>query len=468
VLFDALGKSRERIFLLRLDQDMEKLLKTPQQTTMEVQTISSYQRLIVHRAADHFRLDHRADGDGSAVILVKTNQSRIPAVRFLQIKVTETATAPSPEEPAVGINNSGSPAALQASLPPGMVRIMRRNDSKSPSPDSPGGSGNDGSGNRQTPKSVEERERDYAIARARIFADGGAGSPSGTIIPPVGASTSPPSADSPPPAYENMKQSGIPSPRLSEGVRNVPRSGSMGRNVPQQPVAQHFVPNPPAPAPSPPAMQIPVAMHVAPMPTMPTAMPPLMPTPHRLTPEKHHLGLGPGQPQMIGGPTIPMGFPPGNMPSMVYPPSQQLQQPIAMGPPEYGMSLEGPFAPTGYFLPPRLQRLSNNTPPRFMGVAPSQQPAPPPPPPPGPMAGKAILRDRNLEMKNPDFDRSYDRWAPRFTPNANFGEEQWLLQGGFMTPSNERTYATDFPPLSATGATPTSVRSNSARFQPAP
>jgi len=39
--------------------------------------MSSYHRLLVHRIAHYFHLDHKVDGTGKKVVLFKTEQSKV-------------------------------------------------------------------------------------------------------------------------------------------------------------------------------------------------------------------------------------------------------------------------------------------------------------------------------------------------------------------------------------------------------
>ena len=43
---------------------------------------SSYQRMLVHRAAVYFGLDHNVDPTGTSVIVTKTERTRIPELRW--------------------------------------------------------------------------------------------------------------------------------------------------------------------------------------------------------------------------------------------------------------------------------------------------------------------------------------------------------------------------------------------------
>ncbi|XP_038689286.1 R3H domain-containing protein 2-like isoform X1 [Tripterygium wilfordii] len=59
----------------------------------------------------------------------------------------------------------------------------------------------------------------------------------------------------------------------------------------------------------------------------------------------------------------------------------------------------------------------------------------------------AIFRDREVERKDPDYDRSYDRYSQRFDPGLGFSGGSYTMQPMY-TPAV--TYNTEFPQLGST------------------
>uniref|UniRef100_A0A453GYP2 R3H domain-containing protein 2 n=1 Tax=Aegilops tauschii subsp. strangulata TaxID=200361 RepID=A0A453GYP2_AEGTS len=153
-LREALEKPRERLQVLRMEQDILKFLRDPGQTQFEFQGLpTSYLRLAAHRLAQHYFLISIAlpdnslpDGTSSRIILRKTSaECRLPAVRLADIPVN----LPQEESSAVATK----------------VAIKQR-----PQKNHHGGAGAGANSNRgNLQKSVEERKEEYNRARARIF-----------------------------------------------------------------------------------------------------------------------------------------------------------------------------------------------------------------------------------------------------------------------------------------------------------
>lgn len=153
-LREALEKPRERLSVLRMEQDILKFIHDPRQTQFEFQGLpTSYLRLAAHRLAQHYFLQSIAlpdtslpDGTSSRIILRKISaECRLPAIRLADIPVN----LPQEESSTVATK----------------VAIKQR-----PQKNYHGGAGagaNLSRGNLQ--KSVEERKEEYNKARARIF-----------------------------------------------------------------------------------------------------------------------------------------------------------------------------------------------------------------------------------------------------------------------------------------------------------
>ncbi|CAN6166103.1 unnamed protein product [Urochloa humidicola] len=152
-LREALEKPRERISVLRMEQDILKFIRDPRQTQFEFPALpTSYLRLAAHRLAQHYFLQSIAipdnslpEGTGSRIILRKTSsECRLPAVRLADIPVnlpqeesstvTKVAIKQRPQKNFHGLNSSSAHSSRD---------------------------------NLQ--KSVEERKEEYNRARARIF-----------------------------------------------------------------------------------------------------------------------------------------------------------------------------------------------------------------------------------------------------------------------------------------------------------
>ncbi|XP_060536408.1 cAMP-regulated phosphoprotein 21 isoform X3 [Cylas formicarius] len=137
--------AKDRALMLRIEQELVSLAKDKTKTHYKFPPMSSYQRMLVHRCAAYFGMDHNIESSGKCVVVNKTKNMRIPEVEF---KVHVKDDIVFKEEPR---------------------RSILKRDSNSiedycfKSPDR-----GYNSENRRS-KSFEEREEEYEKARKRIF-----------------------------------------------------------------------------------------------------------------------------------------------------------------------------------------------------------------------------------------------------------------------------------------------------------
>ncbi|XP_055830890.1 uncharacterized protein LOC129899917 [Solanum dulcamara] len=150
-LREALQNPRERLSVLRMEQDVEKFIRDPGRQQMEFQQLpTSYLRLAAHRVAQHYSLQSMVlldnslpDGSGSRIIVRKTSECRMPLIRLADIPVN---------------------------LPQGDTGVVKVAIKQRPQKGSQLASGlNSNSSKGNSAKSVEERKEEYNRARARIF-----------------------------------------------------------------------------------------------------------------------------------------------------------------------------------------------------------------------------------------------------------------------------------------------------------
>ncbi|GFP95830.1 r3h domain-containing protein 2 [Phtheirospermum japonicum] len=161
-LREAIQNPRERLSVLRMEQDVQKFIRDPTKEQMEFQQLpTSYLRLAAHRVAQHYSLqsmvlldNNLPDGSGSIIIVRKTSNIRLPLVRLADIPVN----LPTEESSAI------------------KVAIKQRPQKGSQS----NSNSNEHSVKSSSSKSVEERKEEYNRARARIFSsNSSSGSSSG-------------------------------------------------------------------------------------------------------------------------------------------------------------------------------------------------------------------------------------------------------------------------------------------------
>ncbi|CAL8293864.1 unnamed protein product [Merluccius merluccius] len=129
---------RDRMALLKLERDMIDFI-TSNSPYKKFPQMSSYHRMLVHRVAAYFGMEHNVDQTGKAVIINRTVGTRIPEQRFL-LQIREDKTEETQQWKAIlpRDNNSEDQPILHP---------LREKQSRS----------------------MEEREEDYNRARDRIF-----------------------------------------------------------------------------------------------------------------------------------------------------------------------------------------------------------------------------------------------------------------------------------------------------------
>lgn len=176
-LRDALAHPKNRLPVLRLEAEVEAfLLNTSESQHVFPPDMSSYERLLAHRTAQHWGMDTSTISHGAdqgRIVATRTPASGIPKVRLGDVPLVE-------------------PAGMPGSAPRVLVRRRPDRGGAHPHREAGGPSANGGSQFR----SVEERQAEYHRARARIFGEGGGngGYPGG---PPMRGGPQPP--DYPPP-----------------------------------------------------------------------------------------------------------------------------------------------------------------------------------------------------------------------------------------------------------------------------
>ncbi|PRP72780.1 hypothetical protein PROFUN_07680 [Planoprotostelium fungivorum] len=180
-LMNALVNFRDRLTILKLDSELEKFINNPRQTKLMLPPQSSYQRLIVHRVAQYFQLEHivvEQEPGKRAVALQKTPDSRVPILRFSDLVEQPEAPPTSNKSFKImrrdrygqGHERSSTTSESQASQTsaPTLEPAPPRSRPQGPSAEMsyPAYSTRPPSNPNMT---LEEREEEYAKARARIF-----------------------------------------------------------------------------------------------------------------------------------------------------------------------------------------------------------------------------------------------------------------------------------------------------------
>ncbi|KAF9207480.1 hypothetical protein BGZ59_011125 [Podila verticillata] len=135
--------------------------------SMELPWINSFYRMMIHRVANCFQLERRIDTTQKTITLYRTDQSALPAFRFVDIHHEEAEEEEGEEE---GEEEEETPVLTPTATTVKPIKVLKRCP---PRPASVCG-GRSSSSSRaddsnQRTVSIKEREEAYAKARARIF-----------------------------------------------------------------------------------------------------------------------------------------------------------------------------------------------------------------------------------------------------------------------------------------------------------
>uniref|UniRef100_A0A672NYU5 R3H domain containing 1 n=1 Tax=Sinocyclocheilus grahami TaxID=75366 RepID=A0A672NYU5_SINGR len=133
---------RDRMMLLKLEQDILDFISNIDQKR-KFPPMTSYHRMLLHRVAAYFGLDHNVDQTGKSVIINKTSNTRIPDQKFSE-HIKDDKTDDFQKRYILKRDNSS------LDQDDGRLRMRLKDDRRS--------------------KSIEEREEEYQRARDRIFA----------------------------------------------------------------------------------------------------------------------------------------------------------------------------------------------------------------------------------------------------------------------------------------------------------
>jgi hypothetical protein len=158
-LLEALESPKDRIFLLRLEQELITFVKDSKEPYIDLPPSNSFCRLLTHKLADYYHMTHQYDNVTQSVRIFRTPFCRLPQSLTAISNPPTTGNTPPPVMPT--------------------MKIMRRGDDKGMggSPSKPTSeSGSDGKDRGMSAKEKltrEAREALYKEARERIFGEKG-------------------------------------------------------------------------------------------------------------------------------------------------------------------------------------------------------------------------------------------------------------------------------------------------------
>ncbi|XP_007894397.1 R3H domain-containing protein 2 isoform X5 [Callorhinchus milii] len=134
---------RDRMMLLKLEQEILDFISNNNIQYRKFPPMTSYHRMLLHRVAAYFGLDHNVDQTGKAVIINKTSNTRIPDQKFCE-HIKDDKSDDFQKRYILKRDNSS------IDKDDNQIRIRLRDGRRS--------------------KSIEEREEEYQRVRDRIFA----------------------------------------------------------------------------------------------------------------------------------------------------------------------------------------------------------------------------------------------------------------------------------------------------------
>ncbi|KAI8996516.1 hypothetical protein BD414DRAFT_455322 [Trametes punicea] len=164
-ILEALRSSKDRIYVLKLGEQMEALIKD-RRARIDLTPATSYQRLLVHRCSAYYKLSPETDPITKNIIVYYRSDSRIPPRRICELVPAEESAQPT-------IQIMRRPRGRQHSQPGSTAgEDADTSDVDASEAGSIGSRNNAGaSAAAKRYKTIEEREAAYNEARSRIFMD---------------------------------------------------------------------------------------------------------------------------------------------------------------------------------------------------------------------------------------------------------------------------------------------------------
>lgn len=139
---------KDRSVLLKIEKELIDFAKDRQKPCHKFPNMSSYNRMLVHRVAAYFGMEHNVDQSGLSVIVTRTKNMRIPDTRFKEHIRDDLLLTEEPRRSILKRDSSSFEDGYHFKSPDRLSGEYCRRS-----------------------KSFEEREEEYEKARRRIFKD---------------------------------------------------------------------------------------------------------------------------------------------------------------------------------------------------------------------------------------------------------------------------------------------------------
>ncbi|KIS68199.1 uncharacterized protein UMAG_03778 [Mycosarcoma maydis] len=234
-ILQAISKRDDRIFFIQYENQMAAFVLDSTRSSLELGSMNAYQRLLIHRCADQFQLQHQLDRVTHCITLAKTSSTSHPSAllsnRARQFLLHRDGVDPANVHPTIvglaasstsetNVSSPSSSASTPSTASPAPIpavtsasassatkpafKIMHRDPSsirRSPLRSTDNDNTDSDKTKSRKDMTLEEREASYKAARARIFGDMA-----------ISASTSPTSSTLPlDPCKDNSQIASTPS-----------------------------------------------------------------------------------------------------------------------------------------------------------------------------------------------------------------------------------------------------------------
>ena len=162
-LLEALESPKDRIMVLKLEQDIVDFVKDPKESSLKLPQTHAFYRMLAHKLADYYQLGHIVDESTMAVRIYKTPTCRLPPPLTGIATPSTAASTPPPMGHQMKILRRGADNAGHGPA------IVNGSNLPSKTTSENGESGNDDDKRPKPPASREEREARYEAARKRIM-----------------------------------------------------------------------------------------------------------------------------------------------------------------------------------------------------------------------------------------------------------------------------------------------------------
>lgn len=155
-LLEAMSSPKDRLFLLRLEQEVINFVQSSKEPFMDLPPNNSFCRMLTHKLADYYHMTHSFEGMKGTVRIFRTPFCRVPPSLASLVGETKSKTTPPVMLPKKIMRRGEDDGSGQASTSPSKATSEVGSDGKEKAP-------------AKEKPTREQREEAYNKARERIF-----------------------------------------------------------------------------------------------------------------------------------------------------------------------------------------------------------------------------------------------------------------------------------------------------------